>query len=136
VLLAASLALVLGTVAWFVLGAQGSSPTALGTEQLIYARIPWLALGALALGCGLGVWALLRRRRWYAWGVVGLELVLSGLLGFYFLSVSFLPEHGLAVAVGDSFPRYALADQDGQLRSNEGAAPQRRALYIFYRGDW
>lgn len=134
-LLAGSLVLVLGTVAWFVLGAQGTSPSSLGTEQLIYSRIPWLALGALALGCGLGIWALLRRRRWYAWGAVGLELVLSGLLAFYLLSLSFLPEHGLAVAVGDSFPRYALADQDGRLRSNDGT-PRSRALYIFYRGDW
>ena len=62
-LLVSSLALVLCTVVWFVLGVQGTSPCALGTEQLIYARIPWLALGALALGCGLGVWALVRRRR-------------------------------------------------------------------------
>ena len=135
-LLGPSLVLVLGTFAWFILGAQGTSPLALGTEQLIHARIPWLALGALALGCGLGVAALVRRRRWYAWGSVGLELVLSGLLGFYFLRVGFLPEHKLAVGVGEGFPSYALADQDGVLRSNDGAPPRTRALYIFYRGDW
>lgn len=135
-LLLLSLVLVLGTVAWFILGVQGSSPLPLGTEQLIHARIPWLALGALALGCGLGMTALLRRRRWYTWGLVGVELVLSGLLGFYFLRVSFLPEHTLAVIVGDRFPSYALADQDGVLRSNEGDVPRTRALYIFYRGDW
>ena len=135
-LLVTSLVLVLATVAWFALGAQGESPLALGTEQLIYSRVPWLALGAAWLGCGLGLASLVRRRRWYSWGVVGVELVLGGLLSVYFLRASFLPEHELAVAVSDAFPAYALVDQDGAPHSTEVGVRRARALYIFYRGDW
>jgi len=104
--------LVFGVVGVFignvVLSDQGQ--LGFGFEQMIHARIPWLLLGSLGIGSALGIWSLVRARRWYKWVIVPVELIFAGLLTFYFTSASFLPRH-------DSTDR-------------------RPALYIFYRGDW
>jgi len=115
-------------------GAEGELP--LGFEQMIHARIPWLVVGALVVGCALGIGSLVRRRSLLRYGAVGLELALSGLLVFYFTVFSFLPPHRLAVAAGDPFPGYALSDHTGQLREHSAGAADGPALYVFYRGDW
>ena len=137
-LLIASLVLVLSAFGVYignvVLSEQGQ--LGLGFEQMIHARIPWLLLAAALGGAGLGVASLVRSRRWYKWLVVPVEVGLAGLLTFYFVSVSILPEHRLALSVGDPFPAYSLVDHDGELRAVEPARSGRAALYIFYRGDW
>ncbi len=137
-LLIASLVLVLGAFGVYignvVLSEQGQ--LGLGFEQMIHARIPWLLLAAALGGAGLGVASLVRSRRWYKWLVVPVEVGLAGLLTFSFGSMSFLPEHRLALSVGDPFPAYSLVDHDGELRAVEPARSGRAALYIFYRGDW
>lgn len=133
----ASLFLVLAAVAWFVRSATAVSPELLfGYEQLIHARIPWLLLGTLWLGAALGLLSLRQGRRWFRYPVLGVELLLVGGLSFYMLAGSFLPESELRVAVGDSFPGYALVDQDGRSHSLEAGEPRKPALYVFYRGDW
>ena len=137
-LLALSVVLVFGVVGVFVgnvvLSDQGQ--LGFGLEQMVHARIPWLLLGSLGAGSVLGIWSLVQARRWYKWVIVPVELVLAGLLTFYFTSASFLPQHRLAVSVGDPFPPYSLVDQDGKLHANEASAARFPALYIFYRGDW
>ena len=84
----------------------------------------------------LGIWSLVQARRWYKWVIVPVELALAGLLTFYLTSASFLPEHRLALSVGDPFPSYLLFDQDGKLHAHDASAQGGPALYIFYRGDW
>ena len=137
-LLIASLVLVLGAFGVFIGNAIVSEQgqLGLGFEQMIHARIPWLLLAAALGGAGLGVASLVRSRRWYKWLVVPVEVGLAGLLTFFFASMSFLPEHRLALSVGDPFPSYSLVDHDGELRTVEPARTGRAALYIFYRGDW
>ena len=137
-LLSAAVVLVLGAVGVFVGNAVVSEEGRLGFlfEQMIHARMPWLLLAAAVGGAGLGVASLVQSRRWYKWGIVPLELALAGLLIFYFASMSWLPEHRLALSVGDPFPAYALVDQDGVVRAVEPTRSGRAALYIFYRGDW
>ncbi len=137
-LLIASLVLVLGAFGVYIGNAIVSEQgqLGLGFEQMIHARIPWLLLAAALGGAGLGVASLVRSRRWYKWLVVPVEVGLAGLLTFYFVSMSFLPEHRLALSVGDPFPAYSLVDHDGELRAVEPARSGRAALYIFYRGDW
>ena len=115
-------------------GAQGTLPV--GFEQMIHARIPWLVLTGLVVGCGLGIGSLFLRRSVLRYGAVGLELAFSGLLIWYFTMFSFLPPHGLAVAAGDPFPGYSLVDHTGQVREYQSGAPDGAALYVFYRGDW
>ncbi len=137
-LLIASLVLVLGAlgvfIGIFVVSAQDQ--LSLGFEQMIHARIPWLLLAAALGGAGLGVASLVRSRRWYKWLIVPVELFFAGLLTFYFTSYSFLPEHALALEVGDPFPAYTLVDQDGNERTSPASNGRRSALYVFYRGDW
>ncbi len=129
--------LVFGTFGWVLVALGESDRLVPGFEQLIHAEIPWIVLGALWLGGALGLLALFRRRRrWFHWPVVGLELALVGPVSFYVLQLSWLPPHSLAIDVGAPFPSYALLDQDEQLRTREAGAPRPPELYIFYRGDW
>lgn len=136
-LLIASLLLVFGAVGVVVLNVDLTGPELqFGYQQMIHARIPWLLLGALGAGASLGVVSLVRKRAWYKYPIVGVELLVFGLLAFYFGSLSFLPEHALAVDVGDPFPSYSLPDHTGELRTALAGEERTPALYIFYRGDW
>jgi hypothetical protein len=128
--------LVFGTVAWLLMSVQPSDQLVSGFEQIIHANVPWLILASLWLGGGLAIAAAIRRRRWFIYPVVVLELLVVGLVSFYFLGISRLPEHPLAVGVGDAFPSYQLVDQDRREQAAVAGAPREPALYIFYRGDW
>lgn len=113
-----------------------SSGVPFGHEQLIHARIPWLLLGLVWSGAGLGLAALARKRKLSNWLILGLEAPVVGFLSFYFIQGSFLPDHTIALEVGQSFPSYALLDQDGTIQGLDAGEPREPALYIFYRGDW
>ena len=117
------------------LGNEGGS-LRLGYQQMIHARVPWIFLAGFWAGAGLGIAAVVRHFAIHRLVVVLVELPLVALASWYFLSYSYLPEHELAVEVGDPFPSYELADQDGVLRRVEPASSMGPALYIFYRGDW
>lgn len=132
----ASALLVFGTVGWLLTAMSPSEELVPGFEQIIHANIPWLVLVSLWVGGALGIAALVRRRRWLSFGIVGVELLLVGLVSFYFLRISWLPEHELAVGLGEPFPAYELVDQDGKLHASAIDVPREPALYIFYRGDW
>ena len=135
-LLIGSIVFVFGAVAVVVLNVGTTEALRLGHEQMIHARTPWLVLGALGVGCALGLGSIVQKRAWHKVPVVGLELALTGLLTWYFASFSFLPPHELQVGVGDPFPAYSLPDQDGRVHAVEASAPRGPTLYIFYRGDW
>ena len=137
-LFALSILLVFGVVGIFIGNVDVSEQGELGFgfEQLIHARIPWLLVIPALAGAALGVWSLIRGRRWYKWAIVPVEVLLAGLLTWYFTSFSFLPEHQLALSVGDAFPSYSLVDQDARQHTVKASVPRRPALYIFYRGDW
>jgi len=137
-MLIASIVLVFGAVAVFVgnIAMSSQGQLGIGFEQMIHARIPWLLLAALLPGAGLGIWSLVRARRWYKWAIVPVEVFFAVLLSWYFISFSFLPEHRLALSVGDAFPSYSLVDQDGELHSVQSATERSPTLFIFYRGDW
>ncbi len=134
--LIASALVVLGTLALVITNMLAEGTLPLGYEQMIHARIPWLILAALTLGCGLGIASLVRRRSVARYAIVGVELALGGLLASYFVTLSFLPAHSLALEVGDPFPVHSLRDQDGTIRATGAAAGEGSALYVFYRGDW
>jgi hypothetical protein len=132
-----SMLLVFGTLALIGVNLASESPELrLGAGQIIHGRVPWLLLGGLWLGVALGVASLLRGRRLPRLGVLLLEIPPVAFVSWYVLVASVVPAHALAVDVGDPFPGYALADQDGAL--HEVASGERRppALYIFYRGHW
>jgi hypothetical protein len=132
-----SMLLVFGTLALIGVNLASESPDLrLGAGWIIHGSVPWPLLGALWLGVALGVASLLRGRRWPRLGVLLLEIPLVAFVSWYVLVASAVPAHALAVDVGEPFPGYALADQDGAL--HEVAAREKRppALYIFYRGHW
>jgi hypothetical protein len=133
-----SLVLVLGAVGVFIGNVTLSEQGQLGPgfQQMIHARVPWLLLAAAVGGAALGVVSLVRARRWYKWAIVPVEIVLAGFLSWYMLDISWLPEHRLALSVGDPFPAYSLVDHDGNPRAMNEGGPRGRALYVFYRGDW
>ena len=108
----------------------------LGAGQVIHPRIPWLLIGSLGAGSALGIWSLVRARRWYKWVIVPVELLLAGVLTFNLTSAGSVPRQELELSVGDPFPSYSLTDQDGELHAVQASADRRPALYIFYRGDW
>ncbi len=131
-----SLLIVVAATALFLANVMAEGGLPFGFEQMIHARIPWLVVGALVVGCALGIGSLLRRRSLLRYGAVGLELVFAGLFVSYLTLWSFLPPHRLAVAPGDPFPDYALSDHAGQLREYSAGAADGPALYVFYRGGW
>ena len=137
-----SILLVLGPVGVFIgnVAASEQGQLGFGFQQMIHARVPWGLVAPALAGAGLGVYSLVRARRGYMWPIVPVQVFLAALLTWYFTSFSFLPDHQLALAVGDAFPSYSLADQDGKLHSFTSAADGeedgRPALYVFYRGDW
>lgn len=137
-LLALSIILVFGAVGVFIgnIALSNQGQLGLGFEQMIHARVPWLLVSSLAIGSALGIWSLVRARRWYKWVIVPVEVLFAGFLIFYFTGASFLPQHELALSPGDPFPSYSLTDQDGRLHTVEVSTDRRPALYIFYRGDW
>ncbi len=136
-LLIASLAFVFGTLAVLALNMETTTGTLhFGYEQMIHARIPWLVLASLGVGCVLGIASIVRGRAWYKYPVVGVEILLSGLLTWYFVGLSFLPPYELQVRIGDPFPAYSLPDQNGRVHAVGASVPRPPALYIFYRGDW
>lgn len=137
-LLALSVLLVFGALGVFVgnIIVSQHGELGIGFQQLIHARIPWLLVGSPLVGAALGVWNLVRARRWYKWVIVPFEVLLAGLFTWYFTSFSFLPAHRLALSVGDPFPAYSLVDQDGNVHAVDAGAERPPALYIFYRGDW
>jgi hypothetical protein len=128
--------LVFGTLAVVGVSLASESPELpLGASQMIRG-IPWLPLAGLWGGVALGVASLFRGRRLAKLGVLLLEIPPVAYATWYVFVGSVLPAHTLAVEVGDPFPGYALADQDGAV--HELAALEKRppALYIFYRGHW
>jgi hypothetical protein len=137
VLFALSLVLVFGLVATLITAAMAIDPTVtpLPVSWLIHARTPVGVLVILAAGLSMGLASTWRNPRWFKFPVVGLEILGAGLFSFYFLSMSFLPERTLDIAVGDSFPAYELLDQD-RASHQYPSLESHRALYIFYRGDW
>jgi len=105
-------------------------------SEMIYAPVPWALLGAMVAGAAVGVVSLTRRRSPGRIALVTVEVALAGAVAFLFLGFTRLPEHHLTVSVGDPFPSYSLSDQDGVTRGVQEGAMRKRALYIFYRGDW
>ena len=132
-----SMLLVFGTLAVIGVNLASESPELrLGAGQIIHGRVPWLLLGGLWAGVALGVASLFRGRRLPKLGVLLLEIPLVALVSWYVLVLSVVPAHALAVDVGDPFPGYALADQDGALHEVASREKRTPALYIFYRGHW
>jgi len=144
-----SIALVLGAVGVFIgnVAVSEQGELGFGFQQMIHARVPWALIAPALAGAGLGVYSLVRAPRWYKWPIVPVQVLLAGLLTVYFTTLSSLPNHRLALAVGDPFPSYSLVDQDGRLHtfdssfepsesSSESSDGGRPALYVFYRGDW
>ncbi len=133
-----SILLVFGAVAVFVgnISASEQGELGFGFEQMIHARIPWLLLAPPLVGAALGIFSLVRARRWYKWAIVPVEVFFAVYFIWYFTSISFLPEHQLALDVGDPFPAYSLVDQDGAVHAVESGIERKPALYVFYRGDW
>jgi hypothetical protein len=127
--------LIVGCFGWFIAAAAGSG-LPFGHEELIHARVPWLVLGVLWLGAALGLTALATRRRISTAVIVAVQAPLVGLFSFYFLQGSFLPDHSVALSVGEAFPSYSLLDQDETMRSASVGEAREPALYVFYRGDW
>jgi len=138
VLFLSSLVLVFGTVAVFaanvILGDSGR--LAVGYRQMVHAEVPYLLIGALALGVMLGIAAVVRRRSLSRIVVVGLEAVVLSFFLYLVFDMTVLPAHELAVSVGDSFPAYALPDQDEVVHTTTVGEARAPGLYIFYRGDW
>lgn len=137
---------VFGLTGALVAAGRATDPTAvpIPTAWLIHARTPVELFSLLAAGLAMGIASTWAKPRWFKFPILALEATAAGLLSFYFLSMSFLPEPRLQVAVGESFPAYELLDQDRQLRRyplpdsarTDGVYARNRALYIFYRGDW
>jgi hypothetical protein len=107
-----------------------------GVAQILYAPVPWWILAAMAGGSVLGVISLFGHRSPARLVAVAAEILVAGFLSFLLVAFTNLPSHELSVSVGDVFPSYSLHDQDGVLRHGGAGATRKRALYIFYRGDW
>jgi len=129
--------LVFGTLALVGVSLSTDAPdTSLGAGLVIQGRVPWMLLAGLWGGVALGVASLGRGRRLPKLGVLALEIAPAAFVTWYVLVGSALPAHALTLEVGDAFPAYALADQDGVLHRRAVGEKREPALYIFYRGHW
>jgi hypothetical protein len=132
-----SILLVFGTLALIGVNLASESPDLrLGAGLVIHGRIPWILMAALWGGVALGVASLLRGRKLAKLGVLLLEIPPVALVSWYVIAGNTLPAHALAVGIGEPFPAYALADQDGVLHERATLEKRPAALYIFYRGHW
>ncbi|MGC1343330.1 MAG: peroxiredoxin family protein [Candidatus Binataceae bacterium] len=126
----------------FVLLNFWSSP-ALG----IHDRIPWPAFGALALamllalaavGAALGIWSPHAKLgfgllAFFACIVIGVG---GGRFASYIMRGTLNPPYHLALAVGDRFPEFSLADQTGAVVHTLTPTGDRATLVFVYRGDF
>jgi peroxiredoxin len=119
------------------------SSSALG----IHERIPWPAFGALALamllglaafGTALGIWSPHAKLgfgllAFFACVVIGVG---GGRFASYIMRGTLNPPYHLALAVGDRFPRFSLADQTGAVVNTLTRPGERATLVFVYRGDF
>jgi hypothetical protein len=132
-----SMLLVFGTLTSIAVNLTAESPALeLGAGLIIRGRIPWILLALLWGGVALGVASLFRGRSPAKLGVLLVEVASVGIVSWYVIVGSVLPAHALAIEVGDSFPSYALQDQDGALHERAALEKRPPALYVFYRGHW
>ncbi len=132
-----SILAVFGTLALVALGVTSEVPRLeLGAGWVIRGRVPWLLLGLLWGGVALGVASLWRSRGLPRLAVVALELVPVVFVTWYVLVGVLAGASALAIDVGDPFPSYALADQDGVLHERAFGDVRPPALDIFDRGHW
>lgn len=131
-----SVVLVAAVIALLAINLRPSDELQLGARQLIHSRVPWLLLVTLVVGTALGLSSVLARPAWYKYLLVGLEVLVTALIGFMFLRASPLPAHALSAKVGDPFPAVMLPAHDGRRFDSRSLAGKSPALYIFYRGDW
>ena len=136
-MLLSSLAVVIATavlVAWHLLFATRALAPIFA--EMIYARAPLVVLAPLALGCLLGVVAVIRQPSRGAAAVVAAELLLSAALTWIFVAYPSEARPTLRIAVGDRFPAFDLVDHRHtpvRFRPGEGHGP---TVLVLYRGDW
>lgn len=130
--------LVFGALAVFLRNVVGDSGTSLpfGGETLLLSNTPWPFVTALTVGALIGIVAFWKRPSRARGALVATEVLVAILGLWFFFGDSVLPEHTLHISVGDSFPQYALSDQQGTVREGPITDPSAPKLYIFYRGDW
>lgn len=96
----------------------------------------WLNLAAMGAGLAISITAFARRRSVWSSAGLALSTVWSvALLGFVFVLSNQLPPTDSTIAVGQTAPDFALADQNGQrlaLSDLDGAS----VVLVFYRGFW
>ena len=130
--------LVFGALAVFLRNVVGDGGTTVpfGGETLLLSNIAWPFVAALTAGALIGIAAFWKRPSKPRGALVATEVLVAILGLWFFFGDSVLPEHTLAISVGEPFPQYALADQEGIGRRGPVTAPPSPKLYIFYRGDW
>ncbi|MGH7782057.1 MAG: peroxiredoxin family protein [Candidatus Binataceae bacterium] len=113
----------------------------------IHERIPWPAFGALALAMllalaavlvSLGIWSPHAKLgfgllAFFACAVIGVG---GGRFVSYIMRGTLNPPYHLALAVGDNFPAFALADQTGAIVRAPTPPGDRATLVFVYRGDF
>jgi len=132
-----SILTVFGTLGLFVLGVTADVPRLeFGAGWIIAGRVPWLVLSLLWGGLALGLVSLWWGRRIAKLVVVAVEFVPVVSLTWYVLIGVPAGADAIAIDIGEPFPGYVLADQDGVLHGRIEGEARSPALYIFYRGHW
>jgi len=87
------------------------------------------ALAALAV-------ARARARRWPAWLVFGLSVILLGAGAWFNFVVARIPNTPTALRVGERPPDFTLPDAGGRAVTLADYRGQKPVVLVFYRGHW
>ena len=87
------------------------------------------ALAALAV-------ARARARRWPAWLVLGLSVILLGAGAWFNFVVARIPNTPTALRVGEHPPDFTLPDAGGRAVTLADYRGQKPVVLVFYRGHW
>jgi hypothetical protein len=87
------------------------------------------ALAALAV-------ARARARRWPAWLVLGLSVILLGASAWFNFVVARIPNTPTALRVGERPPDFTLPDAGGRAVTLADYRGQKPVVLVFYRGHW
>lgn len=93
-------------------------------------------VAAFAVAATIAGLAVALRRRWYAWGALGLSLLLLGMGSYVNFVVARIPEAPVAVRVGEPPPDFTLPDASGRPVSLAEYRGKKPVILVFYRGAW
>jgi hypothetical protein len=93
-------------------------------------------VAAFAIAATIAGLAVALKRRWHAWGALGLSLLLLGMGSYVNFVVARIPDAPVAVRLGEPPPDFTLPDASGRPVALAEYRGKKPVILVFYRGAW